>query len=127
MTDWQERPWGRWKIVHEIVDSTTVKVLEINAGAMLSLQSHKHRTEEWHVVDGRVIVYTDHIHNNPFSTVDVEPNCVLLSKEHVHKIWAGKLHRLINPTAYPATIIEIITGKYDEDDITRYHDAYGRE
>ena len=40
---------------------------------------------------------------------------------------AGEKHRLANPGKVPAFIIEVQTGtSFDEDDIVRYEDIYGR-
>jgi len=40
---------------------------------------------------------------------------------------AGEKHRLANPGKVPAFVIEVQTGtSFDEDDIVRYEDIYGR-
>jgi hypothetical protein len=36
-------------------------------------------------------------------------------------------HRLINPTEFAVSVVEVIKGRYDESDIIRYQDAYGRK
>lgn len=115
-----ERPWGFWHILLE-TGQNVVKCLVVNPGCMLSLQSHALRNETWHVVNGQCVVYTE-----VEGTIMGQPSVMLLNTNNAYHIPKGVKHRLINPTAEPVVIIENITGEYDEEDIIRYHDAYGR-
>lgn len=120
MTEIAERPWGAWKVVHE-EPAGTVKVLTVNPGSMLSLQSHKHRDEFWvPLVTGLVAYVTS---GTPYRQ---RMDGVLLSAHEVYKVSRNDKHRLINPTEMTISLVEIINGRYDEEDITRYHDSYGR-
>ncbi len=107
------RPWG-W---YESIDSGAnhqVKILTINPGGKLSLQSHKHRAEHWVVVRGAAQVTLD---------ADVR----LLSENESIYVPAGTVHRLENPGKTHTKIIEVQTGTYfGEDDIVRLDDIYGR-
>ena len=107
------RPWG-W---YEPIDSGAnhqVKILTINPGGKLSLQSHKHRSEHWVVVRGAARVTLDK---------DVRH----LSENESIYVPAGTIHRLENPGKTPTQIIEVQTGSYfGEDDIVRLDDIYGR-
>lgn len=119
MNETQERPWGSWKIVHEqpadtLSNTRVVKILSINPGCMLSLQKHLKRNECWQPLDNGLIAY-------------IEGRVTLLEPFQTHTIRAGEMHRLINPTAKTISVIETIIGNYDENDIIRYHDAYGRK
>ena len=108
------RPWG-W---YESIDSGSnhqVKILTVNPGGRLSLQSHKHRSEHWVVVSGSAQV-----------TLGEEVS-TLSANESVY-IPVGTVHRLENPGEIPVRIIEVQTGTYfGEDDIVRYEDVYGRD
>jgi len=107
------RPWG-W---YESIDSGAnhqVKILTINPGGRLSLQSHKHRSEHWVVVRGTAQV-----------TLDKDVRQV--SENESIYVPAGMVHRLENPGKTPTQIIEVQTGSYfGEDDIVRLEDIYGR-
>jgi mannose-6-phosphate isomerase-like protein (cupin superfamily) len=116
-----ERPWGGWRVLASDFDFT-VKLLVIDPGHMLSLQSHEQRDETWQVIVGEVIAYcegTERVIMDSIST--------LLSAGHTYHVPRNVTHRLINPTARQAVVLETINGRYDEEDITRYHDTYGRE
>ena len=60
----EHRPWGYYEV---LLDDTNVKVKKIvvNKGCRLSLQSHKHRSETWTVVQGMGKVTID---NSAIST-----------------------------------------------------------
>lgn len=113
--EWVERPWGKYSTVFTALD-TTVKVLRIKPGAALSLQFHEKRDEFWclntyctglvkFVINGQVLT--------------AEPDKVY----HVPKF---VVHRIVNDSAVEVEVIEVMRGKYDEDDIIRLHDRYGR-
>lgn len=126
--DIEERPWGSWKVVHEEGKDEggdrahTVKVLTVNPGCMLSLQSHKWRTEYWLPLEDGLVAYTDARHTYG----DGSGYAIYLQKCKPHEVRAGSRHRLINPSSRPISVVEIIIGTYLEDDIERFHDAYGR-
>jgi mannose-1-phosphate guanylyltransferase / mannose-6-phosphate isomerase len=109
----EHRPWGRFRILHE-GPGFKVKEIVVAPGGRLSLQSHRHRAEHWVVVAGTAQV-----------TVD-DDVMVLQPNQSVH-IPLGARHRLENPGALPAQLIEVQCGAYlGEDDIVRYDDIYGR-
>lgn len=107
------RPWGSYTILEE-GPNFKVKRIEVKPGAVLSLQSHHHRSEHWVVVTGKASVV------NGRDEIDLKPN-------QSTYIPCGIQHRLANYTDEPLAIIEVQTGDYlGEDDIVRYDDAYGR-
>ncbi len=107
------RPWGWYQSV-ESGAGFQVKNIQVNPGARLSLQSHKHRSEHWVVVEGEALVTRG-------------DDVVTLQSNQSIYIPQGTVHRLENTTQTPIRIIEIQTGSYlGEDDITRYDDSYGR-
>ncbi|SOC56979.1 phosphomannose isomerase type II C-terminal cupin domain [Ornithinimicrobium cerasi] len=107
-----ERPWGRFQqfASNEVV---TVKTITVEPGQRLSLQTHGHRAEMWHVLDGEVDVQVG------------ERTWVARTGEMV---WVpeGSVHRLGNPGTEPARVLELAFGEFDEADITRLEDDYTR-
>lgn len=105
------RPWGSYKILGQ--DPVIVKVLTISPNSRLSLQSHKHRSEIWFALQPGLLAYVD----DNIIRMDV------LDRVYVDK---GVKHRIENPTDQTIQIIELMFGDYDEDDIVRFEDDYGR-
>jgi mannose-1-phosphate guanylyltransferase/mannose-6-phosphate isomerase len=107
------RPWGWYQRLASGA-GYQVKCIMVKPGGALSLQSHEHRAEHWVVVKGALEV----------------------TRTTMSKFWGenqstyiaiGKKHRLANPGAEPAFLIEVQSGDYvGEDDIVRFEDAYGR-
>tara|TARA_B100000989_G_scaffold103923_1_gene76138 strand:- start:7150 stop:8550 length:1401 start_codon:yes stop_codon:yes gene_type:complete len=107
------RPWGSFDSL-AMDNKYQVKIIEVNPGAQLSLQSHKFRAEHWVVVEGEATVTKD------------ESSLTVLENESVY-IPLGCKHSLSNNTKDPLKIIEVQTGTYfGEDDIVRYKDIYNR-
>ena len=78
------------------------------------MQSHKHRSEHWVVVEGK-------------ARVTLDSDTLTISENESIFINSGVIHRLENPTNQNLIIIEIQTGTYlGEDDIIRYEDDYKR-
>ena len=106
------KPWGKF-IQFTQNEKSTVKILEVKPGEMLSLQNHRKRAEFWYVLEGN-------------------PTVVLGNKTKKYKasdsIKVGKKvkHRIINKTKSMVKILEIATGNFDEKDIARYEDKYHR-
>ncbi len=107
------RPWGNF-ISLEDGETWQVKILEIKAGASLSLQLHFHRAEHWVVVDGT-------------AKIEVDGKTSILSANESIYVPLGSKHRLSNPGKLPLVLIEVQSGNYlGEDDIVRFQDNYGR-
>jgi mannose-1-phosphate guanylyltransferase len=107
------RPWGSYTILDEGA-GYKVKRIEVRPGGCLSLQSHKHRSEHWTVVQGiaHIVNGDSHLVLNPNESTYIE---------------CGHVHRMENRGSEPMTLIEVQTGSYlGEDDIVRYEDIYGR-
>lgn len=107
-----ERPWGRFQqfVGNERV---TVKTITVEPGHRLSLQTHGHRAEMWHVLDGEVDVRVD------------DRSWVARAGEMVW-VPSGATHRLGNSGDARARVLEIAFGDFDEADITRLEDDYTR-
>ena len=107
------RPWG-WFERLSTGNRFQVKRICVKPGASLSLQSHKHRSEHWIVVEGSALVT---IGEEKMSIDEGQSVYVPLKTKH----------RLENKSASPLLLIEVQIGGYlGEDDIFRYEDKYSR-
>lgn len=107
----EERPWGKFRRFTENVTST-VKIITINPEGELSLQSHTKRAEFWRVLSGSGIWQI-----NDTKSHFMEGEEILIPVGAKHRIIAGD---------EKVEILEIATGIFDEGDIVRYEDKYGR-
>lgn len=105
----ETRPWGSWV---RYADPVCLKTLQIKAGQKLSLQRHLNRAELWVVLTG-----------NPMVTLDGQARRLIPGE----LIWIGveDTHRL-EAIETPVQILELHFGVYDEADIQRLADDYGR-
>ena len=109
----ETRPWGAFHVLDE-QQGFKVKRISVTVGGRLSLQSHKHRSEHWTVVNGT-------------ATVTVDDTVLTLVRGQSADIPLGAKHRLENLHPGVVDIIEVQFGDYlGEDDIIRYDDAYNR-
>ena len=107
------RPWG-WFESLALGGCFQVKRICVKPGAALSLQSHKHRSEHWIVVEGTAKV-----------TIDDEVQ--LVREGQSVYVPLGARHRMENSGQVPMLLIEVQIGTYlGEDDIIRYEDVYSR-
>ncbi|MFI0447837.1 phosphomannose isomerase type II C-terminal cupin domain [Actinomadura sp. 6N118] len=106
-----ERPWGRFERF-TLNEQSTVKIIHVAPGQRLSLQRHRHRDELWVALDRGAVFEV--------AGQRIEPEV----GERV-LIKAGDTHRM--GSSGPAVrVLEIAFGEFDEDDIERLEDAYGR-
>lgn len=107
----EERPWGGFR---EFVknEPTTVKILFIKKGEVFSLQRHHHRDEFWRVLVGEpeVTIGEETIKAKAGDEFEIPP-------ETNHRIRAS-----VNDVE----VLEISRGGFDENDIVRIEDKYGR-
>jgi mannose-6-phosphate isomerase len=111
-TPYQEkRPWGEF--VEFIRNApSTVKIITVNVGEAFSLQTHSKRDEFWHVISGEGSI-----------TIGDAQFAVRSGQDHF--IPRGTNHR-IEAGEENVVILEISLGDFDEADITRLEDRYGR-
>ena len=106
-----DKPWGYFRrfTLNEI---STVKILHIDAGEEFSLQKHDHRAEFWRVTRGlpTIIIGNRHIRAKEGEEFLVPPHTP-------HRIFAEH---------GPVEVLEISVGHFDETDIRRIEDKYGR-
>ena len=109
----ETRPWGSFHVLDE-QPGFKVKRIAVEPAGRLSLQSHKHRSEHWTVVNGT-------------PTVTVGETVVAMTRGQSIDIPLGAKHRLENLHDGLVEIIEVQFGDYlGEDDIVRYDDIYAR-
>lgn len=108
----EKRPWGKFRTYPHLLASS-LKIITVNPGQMLSLQYHRNRSEYWVILD---------------------PGLEMTLGERVWKtepgeeifIPSGLPHRLKNTGSSPARVMELWLGASSEDDIVRLEDVYGR-
>ncbi|MGH7141008.1 MAG: phosphomannose isomerase type II C-terminal cupin domain [Minisyncoccia bacterium] len=107
-----ERPWGGFEQFTEN-ESSTVKIISVRPDEMFSLQTHAHRDEFWRILSGN-------------GTVTVGANRA--SAEAGDEFWIprGEQHRAQGGRDGPLQFLEIAFGDFDESDIVRLEDKYGR-
>ena len=107
-----KRPWGQFEqFTHNEV--TTVKIHSINPNSSFSLQYHNHRAEFWRILSGHPIVTIGE------TTVTAKPGDeFMVSKLEKHRIEAKDDAVQILEIAYD--------NNFDEEDIVRLEDNYGR-
>jgi mannose-6-phosphate isomerase len=109
----ETRPWGSFHVLDE-QPGFKVKRIVVEPQGRLSLQSHKHRSEHWTVVNGT-------------ATVTVGDRVTAMTRGQSVDIPLGAKHRLENLHDGLVEIIEVQFGDYlGEDDIVRYDDIYAR-
>ena len=109
-----KKPWGEFEIISSGKNYLLKKII-VNPGGVLSLQSHKFRSEHWVSVEGT-------------AKVTIGKKVQLITEGQSVYIPVGEVHRLENPGSSPIVLIEIQIGSYlGEDDIIRYEDIYSRE
>ena len=106
-----EKPWGGF-IQYVLNQPVTVKILEIRAGEQVSYQYHHHRSELWIPLDAGACVNIEGEVQHP---APMEP--VFIPQ--------GAKHQLIGE-ARDYRVLEIAFGHFDEEDIVRLTDKYGR-
>jgi mannose-6-phosphate isomerase len=106
-----ERPWGSFR---QFTKNTpvTVKILSLKPHQQFSLQSHTKREEFWRILSG-----------DGKSEINDTSRKIQTGEELVVPI--GAKHRL-SAGEEGLEVLEISLGDFDEEDISRYEDAYGR-
>jgi mannose-6-phosphate isomerase-like protein (cupin superfamily) len=108
----EQRPWGNFeRFTHN--ELSTVKIIIVNPNEELSLQHHEKRSEFWKVLSG-----------NPIITVG---DTVTKAQEGDEFLVSPKENHRIKAEDMPVKILEIALGEFDENDIVRVEDKYGRK
>ena len=107
-----EKPWGRFEqYTHNL--PSTVKVITVEQGGALSLQYHHRRDELWVVLD---------------AGARIELGDAVLALQAGDKVFIPRTtkHRLSSGGDGPVRILEVSFGEFDDNDIVRLEDVYGR-
>jgi mannose-6-phosphate isomerase-like protein (cupin superfamily) len=108
----EKRPWGSFERF-TLNEPSTVKLITVNPGEAFSLQKHESRDEWWKIIDGDGV-----------ATIGTEKRGIkagdkyFVSRGMEHRIEAGKSSVIF---------LEISFGSFDENDIVRINDRYGRQ
>ena len=110
----EDRPWGQYAVLFD-TKMCKVKAIQVESGHKLSYQYHINRAEHWVIVSGEATIILDD--EKVFRKVG----------ESIY-IPRGSKHRIINESEEKLMLIEVQTGdSFDEEDIIRIEDDYGRE
>ncbi len=106
-----KRPWGSFTR-YTNNEVSTVKILNVTKGEEFSLQYHNKREEFWRVLKGQPVI-----------TLGEEE--IQAKEGDEFNIAVGVKHR-VSALENDVEILEISTGEFDENDIVRIEDKYGR-
>lgn len=109
--DKESRPWGDFERF-TLNEASTVKIITVNAGEEFSLQTHASRDEFWRILSGS-------------GTVTVGDTTTEAKAGDTFYTPHGTKHRAHGGTQ-GLTFLEIAFGEFNESDITRLEDKYGR-
>jgi mannose-6-phosphate isomerase-like protein (cupin superfamily) len=104
------RPWGKFE-QYTLNQKTTIKIITVKKGGILSLQSHKKREELWIALDNGLVA-------------EINGKKTKLKKGQKIIVPRGAKHRISAKST--ARFLEISFGHFDENDIKRFEDKYGR-
>lgn len=107
-----QRPWGKFQ-QFTLNEPSTVKIIAVEPNQELSLQYHHNRSEFWYIIDGngRITIGDQIYEAQPSDEFTITP-------EQTHRISAG---------GDGIRVLEIAFGEFNEEDIVRLSDRYGRE
>ena len=107
-----EKPWGKFEqYTHNML--STVKVITVRPDGALSLQYHHWRDELWVVLDAG-------------ARIELGDNVIWPQVGDRVFIPRTTAHRLSATGDEPVRILEVSFGEFDEGDIVRLEDIYGR-
>ncbi len=106
-----DKPWGFFE-QFALNEQCTVKILYINKGGCLSKQYHDSRDELWVAIDDGLVVELNGKMIRPKKGERIE-----IPRKTVHRVSSQRGGR----------ILELSKGFFDETDIHRLEDKYGRK
>ena len=107
-----QRPWGGFRR-YTLNEISTVKLITVSPGHSLSKQRHRDREEMWVALDAGLEVQI----GDTTEVADVGDEFFIPK---------GETHRMSCPGSRPCRVLEIAFGEFDEEDIERLSDDYGR-
>jgi mannose-6-phosphate isomerase-like protein (cupin superfamily) len=106
-----KRPWGKFDRF-TLNEKSTVKIITVLKGEAFSLQYHKKRREFWHILSGQGVITL----GNKKRKTKAGDEFVIPPRIN-HRLEAKK----------EIKFLEIAFGIFDEKDIVRLEDKYGRK
>jgi len=115
------RPWGKFETLNDFPmvnngqnGNVVIKRITVNPQKRLSYQSHQKRTEHWYIIKGK-------------AKITINDSAQEGKVGQSFDILTNTKHRIENPDNNNDLIfIEVSTGNFDENDIVRYEDDFGR-
>lgn len=107
----EDRPWGHFERFTKDVPST-VKIITVIHGQSLSLQYHERRQEFWKVLQGNPVLTIGD------KEISAKPGDEFFVDKRVKHRIAAKNNNVV--------VLEIALGRFDESDVVRLEDKYGR-
>lgn len=129
MSEWVEKPWGRFRFVHKS-DSLHVVEAEAGAGGRSSVHVHTYKTNAFYVSRGKLKVESLKVHGSLLcgdATLASEMQTFVVEAGKSVTVPPGVYHRFT--AIEDSTFVEVYTPnmssspddrKVDEDDIWRY-------
>jgi mannose-6-phosphate isomerase-like protein (cupin superfamily) len=111
-TDIVKRPWGEERWFNTSDPISKVKIITVNKGESLSLQYHHKRSEFWKILSGS-------------AKVEIGDKTFMAQTNDEFYIEVKTNHRISAPDNN-CTFLEVATGIFDQEDIVRLEDKYGR-
>ncbi len=105
-----KKPWGDFK-QFTLNEKSTVKILKVSPDSILSLQKHKKRKELWYFIT------EGYLQIGKKKKKIKEGGIVIINKNIPHRLYAKDKEVIV---------LEISFGEFDENDIVRLEDKYGR-
>lgn len=106
------RPWGSFIRFTEN-EPSTVKIISVRGGEAFSLQTHEDRDEFWHILSGSGTVVVGE------NTQEVAPGDELFIPRTTPHRMSAREHGVV--------FLELAFGDFNENDISRIEDRYGRK
>lgn len=107
----EERPWGGFEQFTQN-SLSTVKIILVKKGEAFSLQYHNNRTEFWKILSGT-------------PEVTIGKSTMQAKRGDEFEILPKTKHRICSVNT-DTEFLEISLGEFDEKDIVRLEDKYGR-
>lgn len=108
----EKKPWGEELWISGNTPSM-IKIITVNPGEALSLQFHHFRDEYWRIISG-----------NGEAWIGIDEKVKLEAGSEIF-VTRGIKHRIVGGTS-PLVLLELAYGKFDQSDIVRLEDKYGR-
>lgn len=109
----ENRPWGNFEILNKS-PNFLIKKITVNPQKRLSYQNHAKRAEHWYIIAGN-------------GEITLDGQVLEIKTGQSIDIPAFAKHRIENTDKEDNLIfIEISTGYFDENDIVRFEDDFGR-